>query len=78
MRHLLDVVVLAHDVPGHRLEAGDLGTIVEVYDQGAYEVEFSTMDGRALAVLTLNEEDLREAAGDEVPAVRRAVSRLPG
>ena len=68
--HLLNVVVLARDLPEQGLKAGDLGTIVEVYERGDVEVEFATVSGRAQAILTLNENDVRPAAGSDMPSVR--------
>ncbi len=51
----LDVVVLRKDLPDYGLQAGDLGTIVHVYQQGNfYEVEFLRSDGGTVAVLTLS------------------------
>jgi hypothetical protein len=71
MRHqLLDVVVLARDLPEHGLASGDLGTVVEVYERGEIEVEFATVSGQAQAIVTLNQSDVRVAAGDDVPSVR--------
>ena len=40
------------------VEAGALGVVVEVYGDGAYEVEFSDPDGTTIALLTLDEEEL--------------------
>jgi hypothetical protein len=37
---LLDTVVLDRDLPQHGLRKGDLGAVVEVYDDEAIEVEF--------------------------------------
>ena len=71
MRHqLLNVVVLVRDMPEHGLKSGDLGTVVEVYDRGEIEVEFATVSGQAQAILTLNQNDVRDATGDEMPSVR--------
>jgi hypothetical protein len=45
-------VVLKAPVPAEGLEAGDVGTVVHVYQDGkAYEVEFLTLDGRTAAVV---------------------------
>jgi hypothetical protein len=42
-----------------------------VHDQGAaYEVEFLTLAGETLAVLTLTAAQVRPAAADEIPHVR--------
>jgi hypothetical protein len=49
----LDTVALAHALPERGLEAGDLGTIVHVYEGGrGYELEFVTFQGETLAVVT--------------------------
>ena len=43
----LDTVILTEDLPEHRLQAGDVGTIVLVHPEGAgYEVEFVTLAAR--------------------------------
>ncbi|HKP73246.1 MAG TPA: DUF4926 domain-containing protein [Pyrinomonadaceae bacterium] len=53
-------VVLTSPVPASRLEAGDVGTVVHVYNDGeAYEVEFVTLDGHTVAVLTLEAAQVR-------------------
>ena len=69
---LLDLVVLVCDAPEHKLRAGDLGTIVEIYDEDSVEVEFLRASGEAKAVVTLPIGDLRPAARDDVIAVRPA------
>jgi hypothetical protein len=53
---LLDVVELLVDLPDVQLQAGDQGTIVEEYDDRAYEVEFSNSQGETLALLALEPE----------------------
>ena len=50
---LLDVVALLRDVPRHRLRRGQVGTIVETYKSGRYEVEFADSDGQTFALATL-------------------------
>ena len=50
---LLDVVALTVELPEQRLVQGQVGTIVETLDGGAYEVEFSADDGRSYATLAL-------------------------
>jgi hypothetical protein len=50
----LDLVVLKRDVPSERLTAGDVGTVVLVHQEGeAFEVEFMTLSGDTVAVVTL-------------------------
>jgi hypothetical protein len=63
--------ILTQDLPSHRLKAGDIGTVVMVHDQGAaFEVEFLTLAGETLAVLTLAAAQVRPAAADEIAHVR--------
>jgi len=50
---LLDVVALTVDLPDRGLVQGQVGTIVEPLDGGAYEVEFSDDDGRTYAAFAL-------------------------
>lgn len=72
MRHrLLDTVVLVHDLPEHRLKAGDLGAVVELHGTDTLEVEFVTGDGTTQALVTLRESEVRGVEADEVMAVRR-------
>ena len=56
----LDSVVLAVDLPAHRLKAGDVGTVVHVHGSGmGFEVEFVALDGETIAVTTLTPSELR-------------------
>jgi hypothetical protein len=50
---LLDPVALLRKLPRERLRRGQVGTIVEVYGSGRYEVEFADAQGQTLALLTL-------------------------
>lgn len=46
MMRELDLVAFTNPVAAHGLEAGDIDTIVHVYQNGAaYEVEFVTAEG---------------------------------
>lgn len=55
----LDAVVLSRDLPEHGLRAGDLGTVVEVYEPDGLEVEFVVPSGQTLALVTLSKDDVR-------------------
>jgi uncharacterized protein DUF4926 len=67
----LDTIVLTRDIPTERLRKGDLGAVVFVHQDGAaYEVEFVTLDGETLAVVTLPTEAVRAATGREIPHAR--------
>lgn len=67
---LLDTVVLRRDLPEHGLRAGDLGAVVEVYDDSGLEVEFVRASGQTKALVTLTPGDLRSIAATDVLAVR--------
>lgn len=56
--NVLDVVALLVDVPEHGLVRGQVGTAVERFDDGAYEVEFSDDEGRTYAELALATDSL--------------------
>lgn len=50
---LLDTVALIEDMPSLNLYRGQVGTIVEEYESGVFEVEFSDLQGRMYALETL-------------------------
>jgi ribulose-5-phosphate 4-epimerase/fuculose-1-phosphate aldolase len=59
----LDTVALNRDLAEYGLAKGDLGTVVHVYADGkAFEVEFTTLAGDTLGVVTLKAGDIREIA----------------
>ena len=67
----LDRVVLTADLPEHRLEAGDVGTVVLVHQNGeGYEVEFVTLDGETVAVISLFATQLRAIGRGEIAQAR--------
>lgn len=56
----LDTIELTHDIKEHGLKEGDLGAVVNVYNDGrAYEVEFVAPNGKTTALLTLMPDDIR-------------------
>lgn len=55
---VLDVVALTEDVQKHGLRRGEVGTVVERWKDGAYEVEFSDDSGEAYAFAALRPEQL--------------------
>ena len=66
-----DCVVLTQDVPEASLEAGDIGTAVHVHPGGAgYEVEFMTLAGETLTVVTLRPAQVRPIQPRDVAHVR--------
>ena len=66
----LDNVVLTVDVPGHHLKRGDVGTVVLTHGTEGYEVEFMTLTGETVAVVSLSVEQVRPIAANELPHVR--------
>ena len=67
-----DMVVLTISLPGDKLQAGDVGTVVHVYKEGeAYEVEFSTMGGGSpFALVTLTADRVRPLGDRDLFHVR--------
>ena len=64
-------IVLKTDVPAEGLKAGDVGTVVHIYkDGGAYEVEFVSLEGRTLAVATLEAAHVRPVHPREITHAR--------
>ncbi len=55
---LLDTVALRHDLPARKLLAGEVGTIVEVLADGAYEVEFCDANGQTYAEFALHKDQI--------------------
>ncbi len=58
MMKLLDVVALLEDLPEIGLCRGQVGTIVEEYEPGVFEVEFIDTLGTSYAMETLKENQL--------------------
>ena len=70
---LFDTVIAAVNLPEHKVLAGDLGAIVEVYRTPdlAYEVEFVYPDGSARALLTLAPDQVRRLSPADVITTRQ-------
>jgi len=66
-----DVVVLTEAVPDAGLEAGDIGTVVHAHADGAgYEVEFMTLTGDTVALVTLRPPQIRSVQSRDVAHAR--------
>ena len=50
---VLSVVALLQDLPEEGLVRGQVGTVVEIWAPGVYEVEFSDDNGRTYAMVAL-------------------------
>ncbi len=67
-------VVLQTDMPEHGLAAGDIGTVVMVHQgRAGYTVEFMTLAGQTVAVVTLPAEQVRAIHPNEIAHVRQIV-----
>jgi hypothetical protein len=64
----LDIVALLEDLPGKQLSKGTIGTVVHIYNNNLYEVEFADLNGQAYALLTLPLEKLLLLKHDPVIA----------
>ncbi len=68
-------VVLKAPIPAEGLETGDVCTVVHVYrDEGAYEVEFTTLAGKTAGVVTVEASQVRPVSQREITHARELVS----
>jgi len=61
---LLDLVALNRDMPERGLLRGQMGTIVEMLGDDAFEVEFSDSTGKAYAFAALRADDIMLLHGE--------------
>jgi len=66
----LDSIVLITDLPEHGLKRGDIGTVVLDHHGEGYEVEFITLKGETIAVVTLPASHVRPIRNREIAHVR--------
>jgi hypothetical protein len=72
----LDTVVLTEDLAEHGLKRGDVGTVVLLHGDAGYEVEFVSLKGETLAVVSLAADQVRPLGEREI-AQARAVGATP-
>ena len=71
-----DCVVLTSDLPAEGLKAGDVGTVVHVHpDEAAYEVEFLTLTGQTVAVVSVLPAQLRPVEAQDITHVRKLAAK---
>lgn len=71
-----DRVVLVIDASSEGLVAGDVGTVVHIYRDGqAYEVEFTTLEGKTAAVITVEAAQVRPVGRREITHAGELASR---
>jgi hypothetical protein len=67
----LDTVVLTESLPEVGLEAGDVGSVVLVHaGGGSYEIEFVTLTGETVSVVTVPTTAVRAARAKEIAHAR--------
>jgi hypothetical protein len=67
----LEDVILTCELPEYGLAKGDVGTVVLVHKEGeGYEVEFTTLDGETIAIVTLMAEQVRPTGKYEIAHAR--------
>jgi hypothetical protein len=67
-----DCVVLTEDRAAEKLKAGDIGTVVHIHgEHEGYEVEFMTLAGETLAVVTLLPPQVRPITRRDLAHVRQ-------
>lgn len=67
----LDRIVLTTHLPDNGLKAGDIGTVVLVHGDGVgYEVEFVSLDGETVAVVSLRADQVRPIGRREIAHAR--------
>jgi len=73
-----DCVILTQDLPDAGLKVGDVGTVIHIHQGDAgYEVEFMTLVGETVAVVTLLPPQLRPIARRDLAHVRELVAARP-
>ena len=55
---LLEVVALLEDFKDRGLVTGQVGTVIEILEDGVFEVEFCDNDGRTYDTLALRDDQL--------------------
>lgn len=55
---ILDAVAVVEDLPEHGIRRGEVGTVVDAWKDGAFEVEFSDESGEAYAFIALHADKL--------------------
>lgn len=71
----LERAALTQDLPDYGLKAGDIGMIVHIYgDHAGYEVEFVTLSGELVALVSVYPSQIRPIEQDEIASARRVKS----
>jgi len=55
---LFDTVAILKDYPERKVITGQVGTIVEILEEGVFEVEFANKNGETISEFALMEDEL--------------------
>ena len=67
----LERVALTIDLPEHHLQAGDLGTVVDITSDGQeVTIEFFTLDGETIAVVPVSVDQIKRVGSREIAHAR--------
>jgi hypothetical protein len=67
----LDRIILTTDLPEHGLKMGDIGTVVLAHEKSnGFEVEFVSLDGETVAVVSLFAHQIRPIGRHEIAHAR--------
>ena len=65
-------IVLLKDLQAEGLLAGDVGTVVHIHNKGeAFEVEFMTLEGKTVTVVTLPSSQVRAVGKRDIAHARK-------
>ena len=65
-----DRVALTEDIPVNGLKRGDIATVVMVHSTPGYELEFVTLEGDTLAVISAYPRQVRPLGKREIAQAR--------
>ena len=67
----LDRIILTTDLPEYGLHSGDIGTVVLKHQKAeGFEVEFASLDGETIAVVSLFAHQVRPIGQGEIAHAR--------
>lgn len=69
---MFDTVALTEDIPEEGLRRGQVGAVVEVYPDDAFEIEFVAPDGQTYAMLALRADQLLRLRHEPARELERA------
>ncbi len=67
---LFDVVALMENLPAEGLRRGEVGTVVEQWKDGVFEVEFSDDSGKAYAFAALRPDQVMKLHFEKMKLLR--------